>query len=216
MMPMVEMGESRTPRPEPAVRDQLRACPVVCRRSIGRPPAACRSIQPRVPKLGLAPAYAALSRAAVPLHDASTTRGTKGRFHARLSGLRPREREQTGGCQLLRLPPVLRGLTAPRLAFPDSQTLSRPRIPTEPNAPNERSSSFYSTPRHRPSAPGPGASRARHASPSPPPVQRRRASASSRSISRRASRSAIARRRSWSRRPRARPSSTLASPRSVR
>lgn len=43
--------------------------------------------------------------------------------------LRQRRREQAGGCQLLRLPPVLRGLTAPRLAFSGDPALSRPRIP---------------------------------------------------------------------------------------
>src|SRR5262249_33572086 len=31
------------------------------------------------------------------------------------------------------LPPVFRGLTAPRLAFPRSQALSNPHIPTRPN-----------------------------------------------------------------------------------
>src|SRR3954452_13303604 len=35
------------------------------------------------------------------------------------------------------LPPVLRGLTAPRLAPPDSQALSKPRIPTGPNSCSE-------------------------------------------------------------------------------
>src|SRR3954452_25321853 len=39
------------------------------------------------------------------------------------------------------LPPVLRGLTAPRLAPPDSQALSKPRIPTGPNSCSESTNS---------------------------------------------------------------------------
>src|SRR5712691_3555060 len=71
------MGESRTPRPEPFDRDQLRACPMVCRRAAGRPSAGYLSLQSRVPRSGLTPDYATLIRSAAPLNDASTTRGAE-------------------------------------------------------------------------------------------------------------------------------------------
>lgn len=67
------MGESRTPRPEPSARDQLRACPMLCRQPVDPPSAACRPVQPR-PLAGLGSGYATLPGAASPLHDASTAR----------------------------------------------------------------------------------------------------------------------------------------------
>src|SRR5689334_14463084 len=71
------MGESRTPRPEPFAGDQLRACPMLCRRLPGRPSAGSPAVQSRVPRSGLSPDYATLIRIAAPLHDASTTRGAE-------------------------------------------------------------------------------------------------------------------------------------------
>src|SRR3989442_7872364 len=98
---MVEMGESRTPRPEPFIRDQLRACPMICRRPGGRSSATCRPVQSRAPKSGFAPDYATLLRGASPLNDASTTRGDEVASTLTLPP-KPRGREQAGDCQLLR------------------------------------------------------------------------------------------------------------------
>src|SRR4051812_29184971 len=47
---LVEMGESRTPRPEPFTRDQLRACPMLCRQPHRLPSAGSRTVQSRVPR----------------------------------------------------------------------------------------------------------------------------------------------------------------------
>ena len=97
-------GESNSP--SRALRQgPLRACPMVCRRSPERPSAACRAIQSRFPRSGFAPAYVALGRRASPLDDASTTRGAEVASTLTLPPKR-RGREQAGGCQLLRLPPV--------------------------------------------------------------------------------------------------------------
>jgi hypothetical protein len=125
---LVEMGESRTPRPEPFARDQLRACPMICRRTVGRPSAGYRPVQSR-PLSGFATDYATLLRSASPLDDASTAHGDEAASTLTLLP-KQRGREQAGGCQLLRFAAFLRGPTAPRLAFPDNQTLSKPRIPT--------------------------------------------------------------------------------------
>ena len=98
---VVEMGEGRTPRPEPFARDQLRACPMCCRRSAGRPSATCRRIQSRLPSSGLTPGYVTLTGVASSLHDASTTREEE--VASTLTLLpKQRGREQAGGCQLLR------------------------------------------------------------------------------------------------------------------
>src|ERR1700730_3669788 len=97
---VVEMGESRTPRPEPFTRDVLRACPMFCRRPGGRPSAAFRPVQSRS-LAGFAPDYATLLRSASPLNDASTTHGDE--VASTLTLLpKQRGREQAGGCQLLR------------------------------------------------------------------------------------------------------------------
>ena len=130
---VVEMGESRTPRPEPFTGDQLRACPMVCRRPPERTSAPCRTVQSRVPRSGLTPDYASLIRIAAPLSDASTTREAE--VASTLTLLpKQRGRESTGGCQVLRFVALLTGPEQhPRLALSDSQTLSKPRIPTGPN-----------------------------------------------------------------------------------
>ena len=73
-MKLVEMGESRTPRPEPFARDQLRACPMLCRQPAGLPSAGSPSVQSRVPRSGLLSDYATLVGAASSLNDASTAR----------------------------------------------------------------------------------------------------------------------------------------------
>src|SRR3990172_729198 len=72
---MVEMGESRTPRPEPFARDQLRACPMLCRQPAGLPSAGSRPVQLRAPRSGLISGYVALAGDASSLNDASTARG---------------------------------------------------------------------------------------------------------------------------------------------
>jgi hypothetical protein len=111
-------------------RRPLRACSMICRRSPGRPSTACRALQSR-PLSGFDSDYATLLGIAPPLNDASTAHGGEA---ASTFTLLPKQRgrKQTGCCQLLRLPPVLRGLTAPRLAFSGNRPLSKPRIPTEP------------------------------------------------------------------------------------
>ena len=68
------MGESRTPRPEPFVRDQLRACPMLCRQPAGLPSAGSLTVQSRVPRSGLLSDYATVAGAAPSLNDASTAR----------------------------------------------------------------------------------------------------------------------------------------------
>lgn len=106
---------------------------MVCRRPPGRASAPCRSVQSRAPRSGLSPDYATLIRIAAPLHDASTTRGTEVASTLTLPPKR-RGRESTGGCQVLRFAALLTGPEQhPRLALPDSQALSKPRIPTGPN-----------------------------------------------------------------------------------
>ena len=101
---VVEMGESRTPRPEPSAEDQLRACPMLYRQPTGLPSAASRSVQSR-PLAGFASDYATLLGDASPLNDASTARGDEAASTLTLPPKR-RGREQAGGCQLLLLPPV--------------------------------------------------------------------------------------------------------------
>jgi hypothetical protein len=97
----VEMGESRTPRPEPFVRDQLRACPMICRQPPGLPSAGSLTVQSRALRSGLLPDYATLVEAASSLDDASTAREEEAASTLTLPPKR-RERESTGGCQVLR------------------------------------------------------------------------------------------------------------------
>ena len=106
---------------------------MVCRRPPGRASALCRTVQSRVPRSGLTPDYASLIRIAAPLDDASTTREAEAASTLTLPPKR-RERESTGGCQVLLFAALLtRPEQHPRLALPDSQALSKPRIPTGPN-----------------------------------------------------------------------------------
>lgn len=124
---LVEMGESRTPRPEPSAGDHYE----------------------RVQRFDVGSVIRHWHRAADPsrgpLRALSLVTRRWPRTHPRCMTLpqpagmrllprspyclRQRGREQAGGCQLLRLPPVLRGLTAPRLALSGDPALSRPRIP---------------------------------------------------------------------------------------
>ncbi len=125
-------GESNSPS-RTLRRRPLRACPMVCRRPPGRASALCRTVQSRVPRSGLTPDYASLIRIAAPLDDASTTREAEAASTLTLPPKR-RERESTGGCQVLLFAALLtRPEQHPRLALPDSQALSKPRIPTGPN-----------------------------------------------------------------------------------
>ena len=125
---LVEMGESRTPRPEPFAGIQLRAYPMICRRPPGRASALCPAVQSRAPRSGLSPDYVTLVRTASSLDDASTTHEEEAASTLTLPPKR-RERESTGGCQVLLFAAFLRGQTAPRLAFPGIQALSNPHIP---------------------------------------------------------------------------------------
>src|SRR6478672_8751161 len=92
-------GESNSPS-RTLLRRPLRACPMVCRRSPGRASALCRAIQSRAPRSGLTPDYATLIRIAASLHDASTTREAEAASTLTLLP-KQRERESTGGCQVL-------------------------------------------------------------------------------------------------------------------
>ena len=92
-------GESNSPS-RTLLRRPLRACPMVCRRPPERASAPCRTIQSRAPRSGLTPDYATLVRIASPLDDASTTREEE--VASTLTLLpKQRERESTGGCQVL-------------------------------------------------------------------------------------------------------------------
>ena len=100
-------GESNSPSKN-LLRRPLRACPIVCRRTLGRPSATCRALQSRS-LAGFSPGYATLPGTAPPLNDASTAHG--GEAASTLTLLpKQRGREQTGCCQLLRLGSFLRGL----------------------------------------------------------------------------------------------------------
>ena len=92
-------GESNSPS-RTLRRRPLRACPMVCRRPPGRASALCRAVQSRAPRSGLTPDYVTLIRIAAPLSDASTTREAE--VASTLTLLpKQRERESTGGCQVL-------------------------------------------------------------------------------------------------------------------
>ncbi len=92
-------GESNSPS-RTLRRRPLRACPMVCRRPPGRASALCRAVQSRAPRSGLTPDYVTLVRIAASLGDASTTREAE--VASTLTLLpKQRERESTGGCQVL-------------------------------------------------------------------------------------------------------------------
>ena len=102
-------GESNSPSRN-LLRRPLRACPMICRRSPGRPSAAYQTLQSR-PLAGFNSGYATLLGIAPPLNDASTAHG--GEAASTLTLLpKQRGRELTGCCQLLRLGSFLRGLEA--------------------------------------------------------------------------------------------------------
>ncbi len=146
-------GESNSPS-KTLRRRPLRACPMVCRRPSGRTSAPCRTVQSRVPRSGLTPDYASLVRIAASLDDASTTRKAEVASTLTLPPKR-RERESTGGCQVLRFAALLTGPEQhPRLALPDSQALSKPRIPTGPNVGSEWTSYHQAARAPRPAPAG--------------------------------------------------------------
>src|SRR6476646_5370061 len=73
---------------------------MVCRRPPGRASALCRAVQSLAPRSGLTPDYVTLVRIAASLSDASTTREAE--VASTLTLLpKQRERESTGGCQVL-------------------------------------------------------------------------------------------------------------------
>jgi hypothetical protein len=187
---------------------------MVCRRPTGLPSAASRPVQSR-PLSGFALDYATLLVGASPLNDASTAHGEEAASTLTLLP-KQREREQAGGCQLLRF--------ATLLTRPDGNLDSRssgirpcrdhasPSINSTSERPVGRWSLWISPACGYRCAektqPGPG-------SPVTAYVRPRVTSASWRSMSRRASRSAMSRRLSCSCLPLARASSSLARPRSV-
>ena len=92
-------GESNSPS-RTLLRRPLRACPMVCRRPLERASAPCRAVQSRAPRSGLTPDYVTLARIAASLDDASTTHEAE--VASTLTLLpKQRERESTGGCQVL-------------------------------------------------------------------------------------------------------------------
>src|SRR5258705_389052 len=93
-------GESNSPS-KTLRRGPLRACPMLCRQPPERASAPCRTVQSRAPRSGLTPDYVTLVRIAASLHDASTTREAEVASTLTLPPKR-RERESTGGCQVLR------------------------------------------------------------------------------------------------------------------
>ncbi len=100
-------GESNSPSRN-LLRRPLRACPVICRRSPGRPSAAYRALQSRS-LAGFDSGYATLPGIAPPLNDASAAHGGEAVSTFTLLP-KQRGRKQTGCCQLLRLGSFLRGL----------------------------------------------------------------------------------------------------------
>ena len=109
-------GESNSPS-RTFSRRPLRACPMVCRHP-PRPASAPSTEDQSRPLSGFAPDYATLLRSASPLHDASTARGDEAASTLTLRP-RPRGRERSGGCQLLRF--------AACLARPDGTSARVPR-----------------------------------------------------------------------------------------
>jgi hypothetical protein len=106
-------GESNSPSRN-LRRRPLRACPIVCRRTLGRPSATCRALQSRsLARLpspsGFSSDYATLLGTAPPLNDASAAHGGEAVSTFTLLP-KQRGRKQTGCCQLLRLGSFLRGL----------------------------------------------------------------------------------------------------------
>ena len=92
-------GESNSPS-RTLRRRPLRACPMICRQPPERASAACRTVQSRAPRSGLTPDYVTLVRIASSLDDASTTHEEE--VASTLTLLpKQRERESTGGCQVL-------------------------------------------------------------------------------------------------------------------
>ena len=184
------MGENRTPRPEPSCRVSLRAFPAYL--GFGsRAPNRRGAPSPIRPPFGSLSPLTGVGGAASPLMTPSPP-GERGRCQCSL----PRQRERTDGCQLR----FARGLTRPAGDLGSRFPVRWPcRNLTSPRTPDGRARSIENTT-------------------GPPPVRlgelgyRRTRTFDSRSSSRRASRSAITRRLSWALRPRATPSSTLASP----
>ena len=108
MRRLVEMGESRTPRPEPFARTHYER--VRCFSSAGRRPSAgFHPAHSRVPRSGLAPGYVTSSGVAPSLSDTSTAREGEAASMLTLPPKR-RGREQAACWQLLRF---AAGLTRP-------------------------------------------------------------------------------------------------------
>ena len=92
-------GESNSPS-RTLLRRPLRACPMIYRRPPERASAPCRTVQSRAPRSGFTPDYVTLVRIASSLDDASTTHEEEAASTLTLLP-KQRERESTGGCQVL-------------------------------------------------------------------------------------------------------------------
>ena len=92
-------GESNSPS-KTLHQGPLRACPMICRQPAGLPSAGSLTVQLRVLRSGLNSDYAAVIRVASSLNDASTAREEEAASTLTLPPKR-RERESTGGCQVL-------------------------------------------------------------------------------------------------------------------
>lgn len=195
---LVEMGESRTPRPEPSAGNQLRACPAIYRQVRHPALAPCDGPQSR-PLAGFTPGYATMTRSASPLNDASTARGDEA---ASTLTLLPQAARARAGWRL----PVTSFCRLFTRPDGTSARASRGSDPVETTHPQDLDY-ITRTPVRPPEPPGAGSGTAT-------PQRPRWRSAISRCRSRRASRSAMSWRRSWSCLPRATPSWTLARPRS--
>src|SRR6188474_3864578 len=128
-------GESNSPS-RTLRRRPLRACPMLCRRSPGRASAPCRTVQSRAPRSGLTPDYVTLVRIAASLDDASTTREAEAASTLTLLP-KQRERESTGGCQVLLFATFL---TRPSGVLGSRSPVTRPcRNHTSPQVPRTSS-----------------------------------------------------------------------------
>ena len=109
---------------------------MVCRRPPERASAPCRAVQSRAPRSGLTPDYVTLVRIAASLDDASTTREAE--VASTLTLLpKQRERESTGGCQVLLFATFL---TRPSGVLGSRSPVTRPcRNHTSPQVPRTSS-----------------------------------------------------------------------------
>ena len=121
---VVETGGSRTPRPRDSLRDMLQACPAYFFSSPSLPPAGSKETS----RIDLRPL---LYRRRFRQHPDFVAPSTPPRGRGVWTGCLVRQPVRVRARQLLFLPPVLRGVTAPRLAIPQGYPLSNPRVPIQ-------------------------------------------------------------------------------------